>query len=474
MANSLSRGRDVPIHLLAAAGIALLLLVAVIAGVQAKRRVDRRLAAHSKSEVNDFDRFLWMVPEFVHGDADYVNDRFPTPPITIAIFEPLTWISPADAQFVWACCKPLFAILIFWLCLSMAERAGATLEMGAMVLVLLAWFWPFIGDVQEGQTNLLMLTPLVLGLWLVQREERGAEWLGGILIGLAVCIKVTPLIFIAYFAWRRRGRVVAAAACGIALFLVIVPSVIFGPVRNTQWLIGWGRVMILPYVLHADVVYSSGESIPSMLTRFLRHVPAFGINRGVGVPLYFANITDLPEGVVRWIIRGVLGGIVLLAGGWMRRRLPKLRSVRYLAEVGVVAAVMLWASERTWVPHYVSMILPLMAVAAVGSGSGWPRRRLGAYGMLAAAVALMMMTSDLSKMVFGPNGRELALMYNVPLWATAGLVGVIVWAVGSWSAPGPARVEVGGRGEGVDLDRQPVLAGQFLAEAVMGRRREVP
>ncbi|HUO10172.1 MAG TPA: glycosyltransferase family 87 protein [Phycisphaerae bacterium] len=408
-----------------AAGLFVVLIITLIAARQAENRVTRRLAAHSTSEANDFDRWMWMVPEFLDGRSDYVNDRFPTPPITIALFEPFTRVSPAHAEFVWACVKPLLASIIFFCCMKMAEGAGVRLTATAIALILAAWFWPVIGDVQEGQTNLLMLTPLALGLWIAQREDPESNWIAGLLIGLAVSIKVTPVIFLLYFGWRRRWRIVLAALCSIALCLVILPSAIFGPLQNTQWLIGWTRVMILPYVLQAQIVYATGESLPSMLTRFLRHVPAFG----PGAPVFYANFVDLSADTVGWIIRGVLGVLAVVGLLWMRRPLLTLRCQRYVGEVGAVAIMMLWASERTWVAHYVTLLLPLTAVGMLASG----RVRTAGIGRVATwslwlAAGMMLLTSDLAKVLFGRNGRELALMVNVPLWASAGLAATIIAA----------------------------------------------
>jgi hypothetical protein len=65
--------------------------------------------------------------------------------------------------------------------------------------------------------------------------------------------------------------------------------------------------------------------------------------------------------------------VLMLAVGlaglwWTRHPLATFRSRRYVFEIAAVAAFMLWFSERTWVHHYISFILTLMAAGMVLSG----------------------------------------------------------------------------------------------------------
>ena len=259
-----------------------------------------------------------------------------------------------------------------------------------------------------------MLLPLTAGLYLAQSARPATRLLAGVLVALAICIKVTPLIFLAYLLWRRRWWEVLGIGVGLVLWLWLVPAAVFGWERNARWLDEYCHIMIVPYVAHGTVKYYFGQSLPSFLTRLLRHVPAFDTH---GQAPVFVNVVDLPEGVANWIVRGVLGTIALAGIWWMRDPLRNLNSPRYVIELGCVAVFMVWASQQSWVPHYVSMILALTGAAMVLSSAQEPavaRRRAGRA--LVASFGLMFMTSDVGKL-FGPDGGEYVRTVGVCIWA---------------------------------------------------------
>src|SRR5262249_5979845 len=156
-----------------------------------------------------------MLPQFLQHHADYVGDDFPNPPVTLIFLAPFARLSAANAEFLWVCSKAIMVAAIFFLCRLMVRSAGVELTGPAIALILGVWFWAVAGDIQEGQTTLLMLLPLVSGLALTQVERRGADWLAGLLVGLSVSIKVTPLIFIPYLLFRRRWAVALASTLGL-------------------------------------------------------------------------------------------------------------------------------------------------------------------------------------------------------------------------------------------------------------------
>lgn len=388
-------------------------------------RVEKKLRAQQERQINDFERWMVIVPRYLHERIDFVTDSFPNPPVVLLVLAPLTTLPPARAQLVWACLKSILAIAIVLLCLGMVRRAGVEPTMPAIALTLGVWLWPVVGDIQAGQTNLVMLLPLVAGLSVVQVERRIGDWLGGFLIGLAVCIKVTPLAFLPYAVFRRRGRVVGGILVGLVAWLFVVPALAFGWQQNLRWLGQYYRIMVEPYVVHGQVKYIVGQSIPSLVSRLLRHVPAFASG---GPDEYYVNVVDLPEPVVAWIIRGVLLAIAVAGVTWAWRPPPTLRSRRYVAEIGCVAAFMLWASQRTWVEHFVTLVLPAFAVAMIGSDPGEsPRSRRRARWALLAALGLLALTSDIGKL-FGPHGADYVRTIGVAFWASVFLVLVIVTA----------------------------------------------
>ncbi|HVX84928.1 MAG TPA: glycosyltransferase family 87 protein [Phycisphaerae bacterium] len=406
-----------------------LVVMAVATGVQGERRVARNLRLHPEATVNDLGRWTQMLPGFLDGRSEYVDDGFPYPPIVLALMWPVTLVSQPAAQVVWACVQCALAAWIFAVVWGMVRAArGGQMEPAALALVLFVWLWPMVGDFQEGQTNLLMLLPLVLGLRLLQARRRGTDAGAGVLVALAISVKVTPLIFLVYLLVQRRW--VAAAACvgGLGVWLLAAPAALFGWQRNLLWLNEWGHIMIIPYVRHGAIQYYTGQSVASFLTRLLRHVPAFTTAGAAGVPsVHYVNIADLPEAAVRWLTRGILLAVLGAGAWWMRRPLTSFAQQRYVVQVGCVAAFMVWASERTWIHHYVTLILPLMALGMEVSDRRVLRgRRLWGYAALALAGLAMLLTSDAAR-VFGRDAGDYVRAVGVPLLASAVLVAAMLW-----------------------------------------------
>src|SRR6185295_3602898 len=97
---------------------------------------------------------------------------------------------------------------------------------------------------------------------------------------LGVAMKVTPIIFVVYFAWKRRFAIVAAAVASVAVLSIAVPALAFGWQQNLRWFTQWTRIMILPFVSEGKVVYSTSQSVPSTALRLLTEAPAFDSHHG--------------------------------------------------------------------------------------------------------------------------------------------------------------------------------------------------
>ena len=385
---------------------------------------------HDLVRVNDLGRWLVMLPRFLHDRADYVDDRFPNPPLVMLLLAPLTAIPPPAAEAVWVCAKLALAATSLAAALGVVQAGGGAIDPRTVWLIVAAWIWPVIGDVQEGQTNLLMLLPLVASLRIAQRDGARSQAAAGLLLGLAMAIKVTPVAFLPYWAWRRRWTLVIAAMGGVVLWLVVLPGLVVGFEQNGRWLRQWTEIMVVPYAVRGEATYSRSQALGSIVTRLLRHVPAIVLSSRGGSRAYYVNLVDLSPALVNGLIRALLVGIAAAGLAWARRPLPTLRTPRYAMECGALAVFMLWASERTWIEHYVTLLPALCAVAMVASAPDQSARsRRGAWVALTVAALLLASTSDLAR-AFGPEGTRWTKSLAVGFWASAGLLAVILSARG--------------------------------------------
>ncbi|MCC7415709.1 MAG: DUF2029 domain-containing protein [Acidobacteria bacterium] len=429
-----------PLAWLAAAALVATFAIAV----QQHHRTTLKLADPAGGHVSDFDRWMIMAPQFVHGGADYVTDELPTPPLSLLVLGPLAALSRPDAAFVWVLLKLPLAISVFLMAARIVARAGVTLTPEAVALVVAGWWLAVVVDMQEGQTNFLALAPLVAGLLFAQRQTRAGDAAAGALIGLGAAMKVTPIVFVVYFAWRRRWTIAASALASVAACSLIVPAIAFGWQQNLRWFGQWARIMILPYVSEGAVVYSTSQSVPSAALRLLTDAPAFDSHHGGVTESHFMNVLSLSNAAARQILR--LCTVAAGAAGlwWTRRPLAALRSPRYVVEIGAVAAFMLWFSERTWVHHYISFLPTLMAAGMVLSDprcSTRSARTVRAALVLFAATTLL--ASEAGKLL-GPDGVDWAKAAGVYLWPSMAVTIAVLTASARRGA---------GAGEPADFER---------------------
>jgi alpha-1,2-mannosyltransferase len=413
---SMGRGFDWPARTALTWVLVVSAVVAIGVGIQEGIVVRDSIAGGNVGPINDFDRWMIMTPQFLREHADYVDDNMPTAPLTLLVFAPFTLVPRPAAQFLWACFKLPFVIGVLLLALALARRSGVQVSGWSLALLGAAWWFPVMVDLQQGQVNFLALLPLVAALVVVQNDTPGAQLGAGALIGLATVMKVTPIVFVVYFLWRRRWLVGGGAAAGLFAGFVVVPALAFGWNQNLRWLSQWTSIMITPYLAHGSVVYSTTQSVGSFALRLFRRAPAFEIHRN-GVWEYgYMNVADLSTTAIHQIVRAVMVAVGAAGLAWTRRPLVSLRSPRYVLEVGAIAAFMLWFSERTWVHHYVSFVITLSAACMILSDASLPDgvRRFVAFALLVFSAAAVF-ASD-AGYLFGPNGVEWAKAIGVFLW----------------------------------------------------------
>jgi len=94
----------------------------------------------------------------------------------------------------------------------------------------------FDSNMQLSNANIFVLFPIVLGLYLLQRER--GFW-GGICIALATCYKATPGLYGLYFLWSRRVWAMAGGALGLLIFLALLPIAVIGYANTHKAMHEW-------------------------------------------------------------------------------------------------------------------------------------------------------------------------------------------------------------------------------------------
>lgn len=384
----------------------------------------------------------------------YERYNYPNPPIMALILRPLAELPPLTGALIWFYLKAGMALWSLWAVFRMIERGGTQFPLWAKALATMLSLRPLIGDLQHGNVNILILFLVIAALYAYCCNR---DLLCGLLLALAISCKVTPLLFLPYFAWKRQWRVLLASAAGLGLFLVVIPGLFLGFRENLDQLLDWARVMVLPFVKDGLVTAEHhNQSLPGVVYRLLTHSPSFvAYPNGTLEPVEFHNLADIGVAGAKWIVRGCQALFALVVVRTCRTPRVERGGWRLCAEFALVLVGMLIFSERTWKHHCVTLMLPfgvLAYVSATQTRTMFARIMLGA--LLVTVIALMLTASGM----LPERAADLAMVYGPYLWAFLLLVAALATVL--WRFRAPAAPSPSGRLRGdSECDRAADLAG---------------
>jgi hypothetical protein len=378
-----------------------------------------------------FLRWRHMVNGVFAGENIYVGvNEYPNPPIMAVLLRPFTALPPVAGALAWFYAKVLLAVLagvwVFRLVGSSVRVESERVERekpahgetgnaegvapsssltpshphtpiplrldlaraAAIVLCLPA----LLGDLSHNNVNIFILF-LIAGA--LEAFRRRLDTLAGLTIALAVACKVTPLLFVAYFAWKRCWRVLGAALVGLVLWLAVVPGLTFGWDRNRELMTGWYALMVERPLLKGEITTEHpNQALTGFVYRLFTHSPSYIVYPdNIPTPAEYHNLTDIGRPAA-WVLVKVLTAafalaLVVLCRWPVRGANDSRRGLRFAAECGLVCLGMLLFSERTWKHHAVVLLLPLAALTYAVAVADLPRRvRNFTLGVLVASFVL--------------------------------------------------------------------------------------
>ncbi|GEM29785.1 membrane protein [Nocardia neocaledoniensis NBRC 108232] len=317
---------------------------------------------------------------------------FTYPPLAAAFFVPLALMPLAVAEVVVLVTSLLSLAVALWVVLV---RIRPELDRISVLTVVIAgvglaqFLEPVRQTVNFGQINLILMAAITVDVLV-----RKPFWPRGMLIGIAVSIKLIPAAYLLYFLlrrdWKAAGTMVVSAAGAVGVGFLLFPSdsvqYWFHTVTDT------GRIGT-PY-------FAGNQSIKGTLFRL-------GLDESVATGL--------------WLLLSAL--TVALAAVWMYRLIGAGRDVSALL---VNAAAVLLVSPVSWSHHWV-WVAPALVVAVDQA----TRRRSRGFTTVVGVFTVLF--------IIGPQwvlphsgGKELAwawwqqIIGSTYVWAT---FAVIVYAV---------------------------------------------
>lgn len=217
--------------------------------------------------------------ENIYDDNAYRKDgmaNFKYPPIFAAITALFALAPERAAATIWFIFNFLLIILFIYYSGRLIFGRDLTGRQKNWV-----YFWSllmtarfYMQNFDEGQVNFLMMTTLLLGIYSMSKKK---EFLAGVLIGFSSLVKYMSAIFIPYFLFKKRFKIVFYTLLSLVIFSLL-PALF----------LGWGRNLSLqkdffPYLcktsldMHSLSDYAN-QSIMATVVRFFSDHGSYGIN----------------------------------------------------------------------------------------------------------------------------------------------------------------------------------------------------
>jgi len=268
------------------------------------------------------------------GCLEPTGPQYVMPPVLAWMLQPLVGVS--GGVITVGAVLVLNASLAVFIWLALKALRVDDWQLAALLVLLALAFEPVIGNISEGQINLVLLG--LSGLWFwawVQENDSRAQWWGGAALGVAAALKLIqgPVVLLVLWA-RRWSMLVAAAAAGLVLWIMGAPQYLF------EYLF-----KVLPAV-------SAGTGF------FENHSPGGTLTR-LFDPDTFLTVRGSPAAArVLTVLIAVV--VLLLTLAVLRPRATSAMG-RALEAAAVVAATPLIASY-SWGTHLVLLLLPMFVL----------------------------------------------------------------------------------------------------------------
>lgn len=380
-----------------------------------------------------------------HGDPRGHN--YPYPPFWALVHAPLSTIDVHTSQLlVFPLVVAAGAVLICVLKRLTRTHWDTSPEIEfwvTMAALLLAGRF-LVRDMPECGVNLALVALSWAAVWCWTRRR---EWFGGGLLGLAISLKCTPALFLAWFVWKRQWKM-AAVTISVAFVLTASPALFMGPAAYADAMTTWV----------GNAWRGVGESDPSMgvlgpepvqnmslrpaLARYLMQLPE-GHAMRVDHPAYvdFLSLSPKWAGVS---VKVLMLSLVVAVAWCFRQPVRDRNCPALLWEAATVSLMILLLSPITWGQHCVG-VLPVLYLIVRRRAAGMPLPHGTTVAMAVYIVSVLL----LNRTMIGRDWTYLLDSYHITTWCLLALTGVSVCARLRATAPavGPqaARQPVGGQ-----------------------------
>jgi hypothetical protein len=339
-----------------------------------------------------------LTPFTTTPDVPLLQWPSPYPPVLAALMAPLTVMPPPVAFGIWTAVSFVSAGHLLWRVRQVMPAAGT----GRLSLIFFTTL-PVLQTFLLGQP-VLFLASAMAESYLALR--RGADFRGGLWLGVLAIKPQYGLVLGLFLLWKRRWWAVAGAAISVGL-VVGASALAAGPsaVWDYESAVSAMGAFRDPYAVPGEMINWRSVIVNAR--------PAIGNTSGV--LLFLA-----------------LSAVTLLAAAWATRGAWRPRSTTLDVQLGAVITATFLVSYHSHMHGLVLLTVPLAGLWCLGRTTPW--LRLSIVGLVfLPTVAFVGVTAI---------GRHLAINYDDPLWVvwpvlTAALLVVLLGAILATVATNP-------------------------------------
>jgi hypothetical protein len=356
------------------------------------------------------------------------------PPLFLVALLPL-WLLPYSiASWLWCVAGVFEAAGCVWVVSKLTTgRLGAKIWLVA-ALVSLQYF---VMVLHYGNAHLLVVFLMFASVYLV---FAGRNFKAAASMGLAITVKLIPVLLIPYLALKRKLRF-ALLVCVLVAILNLLPASYFGFNKNLELLETWYRHVVAGQEFH-EANGPINLSLKGQLRRYLTEVDYSSRVDG-DVNYRAVNVASLSPVVVdrSWLLlSGILFACSLALILWARPRAPDgLRSSSIKSEqgisnvaleVGLMICVMLLIGPLTSKIYFIALLWPVVALANFAFGSTTRAAKFAKLTLVLAAI-----TNSVLPLLPGRSIQRLLLVLGVDFYVNLLLTVALAAAVISRSLP---------------------------------------
>lgn len=300
-------------------------------------------------------RVLEQKDIYVLRDQETAEFRYA--PIFAVLMSGLALMDRDSADTVWFMINFFLLIItfIFLKKLIIKQKLDFKRSFILYALTIVGTFRFILHNFDAGQTNILMLASIIMGLYFIAQKR---EIVGGAIFAFSIMIKYTPLVFIPYFLVKRKFKLSFVIIISVIIYFLL-PSLFIGFKKNIFYLKN-----LLPFLTQSTifdqmtVLDPKNQSLLSMISRFFTYCIAYF--HAPPMPFQSWNLSAAKINLI--FVSAAIFLYLMVFCNPKRRDIAKDSSIYYNIDYAQLLICVILFNLNSWKPNYILLAMAYFIV----------------------------------------------------------------------------------------------------------------